>query len=37
MKKQFPEEQIIGVRKEAKAGVKAVELRRKHGIFKATY
>lgn len=38
MKKQrFTEEQIIGVLKEQEAGVKAVDLCRKHGISEATF
>ena len=37
MKKRFTEEQIIGVLKEADAGVKVVELCRKYGISDATY
>jgi putative transposase len=37
MKKRFTEEQIIGVLKEAEAGVKFVEVIRKHGISDATY
>lgn len=32
MKKQFTEEQIIGILKEAEAGAKAAELCRKHDI-----
>ena len=34
---RFTEEQIIGVLKEAEAGMKAAELCRKHGISDATY
>jgi putative transposase len=37
MKKRFTEEQIIGVLKEAEAGMKPAELCRKHGISEATY
>jgi putative transposase len=37
MKKRFTEEQIIGVLKEAEAGLKAAELCRKYGISDATY
>ncbi len=37
MKKRFTEEQIIGILKEAEAGLKAAELCRKHGISDATY
>lgn len=37
MKKRFTEEQIIGVLKEAEAGMKVAELCRKHGISDATY
>jgi putative transposase len=37
MKKRFSEEQMIGILKEAEAGLKPVELRRKHGISEATY
>ena len=37
MKKRFIEEQIIGVLKEADAGVKVAELCRKYGISDATY
>ncbi|MFV8529294.1 IS3 family transposase, partial [Ralstonia pseudosolanacearum] len=37
MKKRFTEEQIIGVLKEAEAGLKPSELCRKHGISEATY
>lgn len=37
MKKRFTEEQIIGILKEAEAGMKVVELCRKHGISDATY
>jgi putative transposase len=36
MKKRFTEEQIIGVLKEADAGVKVAELCRKHGISDGT-
>ncbi|WP_156361501.1 IS3 family transposase [Sphingomonas sp. Leaf67] len=36
-RKQFSEEQIIGVLKEAKAGAVATELCRKHGMSSATY
>ncbi|WP_288393163.1 transposase, partial [uncultured Herbaspirillum sp.] len=32
MKKRFTEEQIIGVLKEAEAGMKVAEVCRKHGI-----
>ena len=34
---RFTEEQIIGVLKEAEAGVKTAEVCRKHGISDATY
>ena len=34
---RFREEQIIGVLKEAEAGMKTVEVCRKHGISDATY
>ncbi len=37
MKKRFTEEQIIGVLKEAEAGLKVSELCRKHGISEPTY
>lgn len=37
MKKRFSEEQIIGVLKEAEAGMKVGELCRKYGIAEATY
>jgi len=37
MKKRFTEEQIIGVPKETEAGMKVVEVWRKHGISDATY
>jgi putative transposase len=37
MKKQFTEEQIIGVLKEAETGMKPAELCRKHRISEATY
>ncbi len=37
MKKRFSEEQIIGILKEAEAGMKVAELCRKHGISDATY
>lgn len=37
MKKRFTEEQIIGVLKEADAGVKPAELCRRHAISEATY
>jgi putative transposase len=37
MKRQFMEEQIMSVLKEAEAGGKPAELCRKHGIFEATY
>ncbi len=37
MKKRFNEEQIIGVLKEAEAGLKPTELYRKYGISEATY
>jgi putative transposase len=37
MKKRFSEEQIIGILKEAEAGMKVAELCRKHGIAEATY
>ncbi|MBO2986445.1 transposase [Burkholderia pseudomallei] len=37
MKKRFTEEQIIGILKEAEAGLKLAELCRKYGISEATY
>lgn len=37
MKNRFTEQQIIGVLKEAEAGMKVAELCRKHGISEATY
>jgi len=37
MKKRFTEEQIIGVLKEAEAGMKVAQLCRKYGISDATY
>ena len=37
MKKRFTDEQIIGILKEAEAGMKVSELCRKHGISDATY
>lgn len=37
MKKRFSEEQIIGILKEAEAGLKVAELCRKHGVSGATY
>jgi putative transposase len=37
MKKCFTEELIIGILKEAKAGIKVTELCRKHRILDATY
>ena len=36
-KKRFSEEQIIGVLKEAEAGMKVVDLCRKHGISDVTF
>ena len=35
-RKRFPEEQIIGVLKEAEAGSKSADLARRHGVFEAT-
>lgn len=37
MKKRFTEEQIIGILKEAEAGMKVTDVIRKHGISDATY
>jgi putative transposase len=37
MKRRFTEEQIIGILKEAEAGMKVMELCRKYGISDATY
>ena len=37
MRKRFTEEQIIGVLKEAEAGVKVKELTRKHGFSEHTF
>lgn len=37
MKKRFTEEQIIGILKEAEAGMKVAEVCRKYGISEATY
>ncbi len=37
MKNRFKEEQIIGVLKEAEAGMKVAEICRKYGISDATY
>jgi len=37
MKKRFTEEQIIGILKEAEAGMKVANICRKHGISDATY
>ena len=36
-RKQFSEEQIIGILKEAKAGAVVTELCRKHGVSSSTY
>jgi putative transposase len=37
MKKRFTEEQIIGILKEAEAGMRVAEVCRKHGISDVTY
>lgn len=37
MKKRFTEERIIGILKEAEAGMKVVEVCRTYGISEATY
>lgn len=37
MKKRLTEEQVIGILKEAEAGLKVAEQCRKHGISEATY
>lgn len=37
MKNRFTEEQIIGILKEAEAGMKVAEVGRKYGISDATY
>ncbi|EEE04273.1 transposase [Burkholderia multivorans] len=37
MKKRFTEAQIIGILKEAEAGLKPAELCRKFGVSEATY
>ncbi|CBA17416.1 transposase [Xanthomonas albilineans] len=37
MKKRFPEEQIIGLLREAEAGVAIKDLCRRHGFSKAFY
>lgn len=37
MKKRFTEEQIIGILKEAEAGMRVADVIRKHGISDATY
>ncbi len=37
MKKRFTEEQIIGILKEAEAGMKVADVCRKHGISDGTY
>ena len=36
-RKQFSEEQIVGILKEAEAGAVVTELCRKHGLSSATY
>nr|WP_196298230.1 transposase [Xanthomonas albilineans] len=37
MKKRFPEEQIIGLLREAEAGVAIKDLCRRHGFSEASY
>jgi len=37
MRKRYTEEQIIGILKESVAGMKAVDLCRKHGVSSVTF